>query len=68
MAVALEDGGQGWGMIPHKIGESKSLIEACKQRDDLLDMYISADDPALIEVLTEKIQELQEYIDNTRKR
>ena len=65
----MEDGGQGWGMIqiPHKIGESKGLIEACKQRDDLLDMYISADDPALIEVLTEKIQELQTYIDKVRK-
>ena len=53
--------------IPHKIGEPRGLIEACKQRDDLLDLYISADDPALIEVLTEKIQELQTYIDNVRK-
>ena len=42
------------------------MIEACKRRDDLLDLYISADDPALIEVLTEKIQELQVYIDNAR--
>ena len=52
--------------IPHVIGEPKGLIEACKRRDDLLDLYISADDPALVEILTEKIQKLQKYIDNVR--
>ncbi len=54
--------------IPHKLGEPKGLIEACKRRDDLLDMYTSADDPALVEVLVKKIQGLQEYIDNVRER
>ena len=54
--------------IPHKIGEPRGLIEACKRRDDLLDLYISADDPALVELLTNKIQELQTYIDGVRER
>lgn len=54
--------------IPHKLGEPKGLIEACKRRDDLLDLYVSADDPALVEILTKKIQTLQEYIDSVRNR
>lgn len=53
--------------IPHRIGEIKGLIEACKKRDDLLDLYISAEDPALIEVLSEKIQDIQAYIDTVRE-
>ncbi len=53
--------------IPHKIGEIRGLVDACKKRDDLLELYISADDPALIEVLTEKIQEVQEYVDTVRE-
>ncbi len=54
--------------IPHKIGGPKGLIEAVHKRDRLLDLYISADDPALIELLVKKIQGLQEYIDNVRER
>ena len=54
--------------IPHKLGEPKGLIEACRRRDDLLDLYISADDPALVEILTKNIQELQTYIDGVRER
>ena len=54
--------------IPHKLGELKGLIEACKRRDDLLDLYVSADDPALVEILTKKIQDLQAYIDGVRER
>ena len=53
--------------IPHKIGVIRGLIDACKKRDDLLELYISADDPALVEVLTEKIRNLQEYIDTVRE-
>ena len=58
-----------WGMIqiPHRIGEVRELVEACKKRDDLLELYMSADDPALIEVLTKKIRDLQAYIDNVRE-
>jgi len=54
--------------IPHKLGEPKGLIEAVHRRDELLDLYISADDPALIEVLVKQIQGLQEYIDGVRER
>ena len=55
-------------IIPHKLGEPKGLIEACKRRDDLLELYISADDPALAELLANKIQDLQTYIDGVRER
>ena len=54
--------------IPHKMGVHRGLIDACKKRDDLLDLYISADDPALVELLTGKIQELQTHIDEVRDR
>ena len=53
--------------IPKVRGESKVLIEACKRRDDLLELYISADDPALVELLANRIQELQTYIDGMRR-
>ena len=53
--------------IPHQIGEIRGLVEACKKRDDLLDLYLSADDPALIEILVKKIRDLQDYIDNARE-
>ena len=54
--------------IPHKIGEPKGLIEAVHRRDELLELYISADDPALVEVLVKKIQGLQTFIDGVRER
>ena len=54
--------------IPKVRGEPKGLIEACKRRDDLLDLYTSADDPALVEVLVRKIRSLQVYIDSVRER
>jgi hypothetical protein len=44
------------------------LIEAVHRRDELLDLYTSADDPALVEVLVKKIQGLQTYIDEVRER
>ena len=53
--------------IPHKLGEPKGLIEAVHRRDELLDLYISADDPALVEVLVKKIQGLQTFIDGVRE-
>ncbi len=53
--------------IPHKLGEPKGLIEAVHRRDELLDLYISADDPALIEVLVKQIQGLQTFIDGVRE-
>ena len=54
--------------IPHKIGEPKGLIEAVHRRDELLELYISADDPALVEILVGKIEKLQTYIDGVRER
>ncbi len=54
--------------IPHRLGEPKGLIEAVHRRDELLDLYISADDPALVELLTGKIRELQTFIDGVRER
>jgi hypothetical protein len=53
--------------IPHVSGEPKGLIEAVHRRDRLLDLYIGAEDPALIEVLVKKIQDLQTYIDEVRR-
>ena len=54
--------------IPHKLGEPRGLIEAVHKRDELLELYISAHDPALIEILANKIQKLQTYIDEVRER
>jgi len=53
--------------IPKVRGEPKGLIEAVHRRDELLDLYISAHDPALIEVLVKQIQDLQTYIDGVRR-
>ncbi len=63
----MNGGGGGMIRIPQKIGEVRKVGEAWKRREDLLELYMSADDPALIEVLTKKIRDLQVYIDNVRE-